>query len=184
MTRVALLLGLAALRMLAGNDEFAPLFNGRDLEGWTGDSRHWSVLGGVLVGRSDGESAQALMVSGRQYGDFELRLDMRVNRGAARVQMRGPGAGPLGVALEIGTRVVRWMSNGSEALVAFPAKAGLWDEYRVIVKGSEFQFVQNGVPCPFMLASPHVAASGKLGLVLPAGERSEVEVRNVRIRAL
>src|SRR5690625_215335 len=34
----------------AGNEEgFEPLFNGRDLTGWDGDDRFWSVQDGIIV---------------------------------------------------------------------------------------------------------------------------------------
>jgi hypothetical protein len=32
--------------------DFTPLFNGKDLTGWDGDARFWSVQDGVIVGET------------------------------------------------------------------------------------------------------------------------------------
>src|SRR5206468_2715313 len=67
-----------------------------------GGNRHaWKLDDGVLTGRSDGSLPAVLVVSHREFGEFELRFEARVHRGAVRVKMHGPGPGPLGVALEI-----------------------------------------------------------------------------------
>ena len=40
----------------AAEDGFVPLFNGKDLSGWTGDARLWKVERGVIVGSTEGVS--------------------------------------------------------------------------------------------------------------------------------
>ena len=103
MTRAAFLLSLgsyagAAQILMTGEagDGYKSLFNGRDLGLWIGDQQRWKVERGVLTGTSGGKSASALVLGGREFGDFELRFDLRVMHGAGGVQMRGPGVGPLG----------------------------------------------------------------------------------------
>jgi hypothetical protein len=60
-----------------------PLFNGRDLSGWDGDPRLWSVRDGVIHGETTAENvAQGntfLIWQGGDVGDFELRLSFRCN---------------------------------------------------------------------------------------------------------
>jgi len=60
-----------------------PLFNGRDLAGWDGDPRLWSVRDGVIHGETTPENvAQGntfLIWQGGDVGDFELRLSFRCN---------------------------------------------------------------------------------------------------------
>ena len=60
-----------------------PLFNGRDLAGWDGDPRLWSVRDGVIHGETTPENvAQGntfLIWQGGEVGDFELRLSFRCN---------------------------------------------------------------------------------------------------------
>jgi len=66
----------------AGNEEgFEPLFNGRDLTGWDGDDRFWSVQDGVIVGETSpdnlSEANTFLIWEGGEPGNFETRFDYR-----------------------------------------------------------------------------------------------------------
>lgn len=59
------------------------LFNGRDLAGWDGDPRLWSVRDGVIHGETTPENAATgntfLIWQGGIVRDFELRLSFRCN---------------------------------------------------------------------------------------------------------
>jgi hypothetical protein len=59
------------------------LFNGKDLTGWDGDARLWSVKDGVIHGETTKEVAAKgntfLILKGQSFGDFELRLAFRCN---------------------------------------------------------------------------------------------------------
>jgi len=59
------------------------LFNGKDLTGWDGDPRLWSVRDGVIHGETTPENVAAgntfLIWQGGNVGDFELRLSFRCN---------------------------------------------------------------------------------------------------------
>jgi hypothetical protein len=59
------------------------LFNGKDLTGWDGDPRLWSVKDGVIHGQTTKEAAAKgntfLILKDRKFGDFELRLTFRCN---------------------------------------------------------------------------------------------------------
>lgn len=59
------------------------LFNGKDLEGWDGDSRLWSVRDGIIHGETTPENVADgntfLIWQGGDVGDFELRLSFRCN---------------------------------------------------------------------------------------------------------
>src|SRR5262245_61451921 len=58
------------------------LFNGRDLDGWDGDPRLWSVKDGVIRGESTPEKHQKentfLVWKGGEISDFDLRLSFRI----------------------------------------------------------------------------------------------------------
>ncbi len=63
--------------------EWQALFNGKDLAGWSGDSRLWRVENGVLIGETDdaGRKIDAnsfLVWQGGEPGDFELEFQARV----------------------------------------------------------------------------------------------------------
>jgi len=59
------------------------LFNGKDLTGWDGDSRLWSVKDGVIHGETTSDikanGNTFLVCQGGQFKDFELRLSFRCN---------------------------------------------------------------------------------------------------------
>lgn len=74
-----LLLTLAA-SVLAADDGFRPLFNGRDLQGWDADPALWRVVDGVIVGTSEpGKPAtNSFLIWNGTLRDFELRVSIRV----------------------------------------------------------------------------------------------------------
>lgn len=59
------------------------LFNGKDLAGWDGDPRLWSVKDGVIHGETTPENAAKgntfLVLKDRKFSDFDLRLSFRCN---------------------------------------------------------------------------------------------------------
>src|SRR5437763_286916 len=59
------------------------LFNGKDLTGWDGDPRLWSVRDGVLRGETTAENPASgntfIIWKGGTLRDFELRLTFRMN---------------------------------------------------------------------------------------------------------
>lgn len=59
------------------DEGFSPLFNGRDLDGWTplGDP-NWTVEGGVL---SADKGAMSFLVSRDSFRDFDLRAELWVS---------------------------------------------------------------------------------------------------------
>lgn len=63
--------------------EMKPLFNGKDLTGWDGDPRLWSVKDGVIHGETTAENAAKgntfLIWQGGAAKDFDLRLSFRCN---------------------------------------------------------------------------------------------------------
>src|SRR3954469_5949783 len=101
MTRLAFLVPpLAALLVLVpgpappddkpSDEGFTPIFNGKDLTGWkvsakTGHSRtskntsggKWVVEDGALVGSQDVPGNGGIIITEKQYGDFEVALEMK-----------------------------------------------------------------------------------------------------------
>ncbi len=63
--------------------EFQPLFNGKDLSGWDGDPRLWSVQDGVIRGETTTEKVAKgntfLVWKGEPIRDFAIRLTFRCN---------------------------------------------------------------------------------------------------------
>ena len=67
----------------AESAEMRQLFNGKDLSGWDGDTRLWSVKDGVIHGETTAENPAAgntfLIWKEGTLKDFELRLSFRCN---------------------------------------------------------------------------------------------------------
>ncbi len=82
----------------AGAEEgFTPIFNGKDLTGWDGDPRLWSVKDGVIRGQTTSENPAPhntfLIWRGGMLSDFELRLSFRIGTGNSGVQVRSQDRG-------------------------------------------------------------------------------------------
>jgi len=74
------------------SDGWNVLFNGKDLTGWDGDPRLWSVKDGVIHGETTPEKPHAGQhipgLSRRKFDDFELNLKFRIQNGNSGVQYR------------------------------------------------------------------------------------------------
>ena len=67
---------------------FRPLFNGRDLTGWHisqvnhhGNTKAWTVKDGVLMVTQDPAGNGGILLTDREYGDFEVSLEVKPDYG-------------------------------------------------------------------------------------------------------
>ncbi|MBN2452098.1 MAG: DUF1080 domain-containing protein, partial [Lentisphaeria bacterium] len=71
---------------------FVPLFNGKDLAGWDGDPRFWSVQNGVIRGETTPEKVAPgntfLIWRGGTPRNFILKIKFRIAGGNSGVQYR------------------------------------------------------------------------------------------------
>jgi len=86
-------IALFLLALPLHGQEWKQLFNGRNLDGWTGDSRLWSVKDGVLIGETDDDRRKLdansfLIWKDGQVQDFELEYKARVTGNNSGVQYR------------------------------------------------------------------------------------------------
>ena len=93
--------------MLAGAStsdaqEFRPIFNGRDLTGWDGNPKLWSVKNGVIRGETTlGSLALSntfLIWKGGKLRDFELMIKFRIHSGNSGIQYRSKKLGGWSVS--------------------------------------------------------------------------------------
>ena len=72
---------------LAAQDGFTPLFDGKSLDGWEqhGGKAKYTVEDGCIVGRSIPNTPNSFLCTKKQYGDFvlevEFKVDPRLNSG-------------------------------------------------------------------------------------------------------
>lgn len=85
-------------------DGFVSLFDGRTLDGWSGDPMFWSVKDGALRAESTKDKVVGGAIPGNTFliwkgkvRDFELKVDYRfVGNGNSGVQIRSRMSGPQG----------------------------------------------------------------------------------------
>src|SRR5439155_19410639 len=141
--------------MLATPDNAKDFFNGKDLSGWDGDAKLWSVKDGEIVGKSPGLKKNEWLRSHLLAGDFKLTLQVKLvpNGGNSGVQFRsevlpdgdikGPqadiGEGWWGKLYEEHGRGEIWKKSGEKHV-----KAGDWNEYVIEARGSKVRTWING----------------------------------------
>ena len=85
-----------------------PIFNGKDLAGWEGDPRFWSVKDGAIRGETSLKALPLgntfLIWRGGKLKDFELRIKFRIQNGNSGVQYRSQDRG-------------KWVVSGYQAEV-------------------------------------------------------------------
>ncbi len=86
------LFGLFAVPALADDDAFESIFNGKDLTGWDGDPRFWSVADGVIRGQTTAENPTQgntfAVWRGERLKNFVLKIKYRLETGNSGVQYR------------------------------------------------------------------------------------------------
>jgi hypothetical protein len=100
------LLVLAAAAPLHAEEEFVELFNGKNLDGWKGDEKVWTVEEGFLTGKSpeaeeDKLKANTFAIWDGEVGDFELVAEFRLtgdnNSGVQYRAQPNPKNGPYSI---------------------------------------------------------------------------------------
>jgi putative membrane-bound dehydrogenase-like protein len=182
----------AQVPMLATKDNASLLFNGRDLTGWTGDSRFWSVEDGEIVGRSPGIDHNTFLVSDLTAEDFRLELDLKLvkNVGNSGIQFRSEpidsfeelrgyqadvGVGWWGKLYEENGRTLLWDKSGEGHV-----KNGEWNHYVIEAIGSRVRTWINGQLC-VDLDDPDGKRRGVFALQLHSGDPTEVRFRNLKL---
>lgn len=166
----------ASLMLVATVDaQSVELFNGKDLSGWKrrGGAAKYSVEGGEIVGRSVPNTSNTFLTTEKEYGDFELELDFKIddpefNSGVqirSHVRPEGNGERVYGYQVEIDPRKDRrwtagiyfeagdehrkdgWLNDLSKNEAARNAfKLGEWNHLKIVARGPHIQTWLNGVP--------------------------------------
>ncbi len=91
LSAVVLIVPLTALAPMARADDTSEFFNGKDLTGWEGLEKYWSVKDGALVGYTpEDPKHNTFLCSKKKYKDFELSFKVRMKNGVGNsgVQIR------------------------------------------------------------------------------------------------
>ena len=210
-TRLLCVLALAGVGFAEGGgqtagDDFVPLVNGRDLDGWTVENTsagNFTIDDGVL--RVEGP--EGWLRSSEQYGDFSLRVEVRFlsTDADSGVFLRAPGPasqvfirGWPANAYQVQVRDMSvnrttnpyWIANlyrhrvpagetryDAEAALEAARPTGEWQLIEIEAVGSRVTAALNGVPV--LDARDIVNPRGHLGI---QGETGTLEFRRIDVR--
>ena len=193
-------LALAAGAARAADDSgFKPLFNGKDLTGWITpeDKDLFVVEEGEIVGRSkEGQlKKNEFLVVAKPYGDFALRVKVKLRNHNSGIQFRskraddGAVSGPQADAAD-GYWGLLYEERGRGILEQYPpekaeaiVKKGDWNAYVITAKGDHVTVEINGTKV-IDRTDPKFDKSGVIGLQLHAGPPMEVRFKDIEIQDL
>ncbi len=100
---------------------FESIFDGTSLKGWDGDPAFWKAENGALTGASTAENAVKentfVIYQGGELGDFELKLEYRMNSTNSGIQFRSSRVPPGGEGR--GAVTGKWVLKGYQADIDF-----------------------------------------------------------------
>jgi len=187
----------------AGDEQgFVPLFNGRDLTGWEGDTKLWIVADGMLIGRSAGINYNDFLTTAKTYRDFILRFQVRLleNKGNSGVQFRSQRVPPpshevSGYQADISagwwgklydeSRRNRVLAAPPQDVVDQALKPTDWNDYEIQAVGDKVILRLNGVTTvEYTETDAGIAREGIIATQIHSGGPMEIQFKNLRIKEL
>ena len=173
-----------------------PLFNGKDLSGWVNHGEEkWFVENGILVGASGSAKGYGYLATDREYYDFILRLEFRLeNDGNSGVFFRSklngtdikgwqvevaPPGNNTGAVYESGGR--GWLNeipDNRENIL----NPGVWNDLVICVKGNHVQSWLNGESMTDLFDDAVGKGNGVIALQVHSGGSVAVEWRNIFLK--
>ena len=199
------LAGDTETRATAADAGFEPIFNGKDLTGWEGDTKLWSAENGEIVGKSPGIKQNEFLATKERYGDFILKFKFRIvntsgqaNSGMQFRSERVPNSSELsGYQADVGQDYWGCLYDESrrKKVLVKPPKEALdkvlkqddWNEYVITCKGDHITLELNGLKTvDYTEPEPadKIARSGLLALQIHAGGPMEVHAKDIVLKKL
>lgn len=183
------------------DEGFAPIFDGKSLDGWEGNKELWKVDGAAIVGDSAGIKHNEFLATKKEYGDFELRLEFRLKDGVGNsgIQFRSArvpeNTEVSGYQADIGEKYWGCLydeSRRNKVLVQAPEKElekvlkrDGWNSYVIRAEGDHVTLSINGLKTvDYHEPDKEIARKGIIALQVHSGPAIQVEFRNLRIREL
>jgi hypothetical protein len=182
-----------------------PLFDGKTLDGWEGDTSVWRVEDGQIVAGSlaTRQEKNDFLATTERFGNFELRLKVRlegsegfINSGIQFRSERVPsshemigyqadfGAGYDG-ALYDESRRNRVLARPEPNVLRQALKPGGWNEYTIRAEGGHIQLWLNGVQTvDYTEPDEGLPAAGRIGLQIHGNGVLEVRFKDLEIERL
>jgi hypothetical protein len=194
---VALMACMAGFAV-AGEPEWKPLWNGKDLTGWHPIGKgEWKIEGDQIVGRHDrAEKEYSHLVTDAVYGDFEVRFKFKSVAGNSGLYFRideDPKAfsGVRGFQAEIDPKVDvgglyetngrSWVVKPTGEQVASWFKPGEWNEMTVSANGPRVKVTINGKTTA-EIDDPQGRKQGRFALQVHGGQECLVYFKDLEIK--
>lgn len=203
------LLVIAILSMLTFNlsaqDNWRPIFNGKNLKGWTkmNGTADYKVKDGVITGTSKSDTPNTFLVYNEDFSDFILEFDFKVDDGLnSGVQFRSASDPSYrdgrvhGYQYEIDPSERAWSGGVYDearegwlySIICPASKAafrnGEWNHARVEAVGNRIRTWLNGVPCANLLddkSSHGFIALQVHAIYNPEMEGKQISWKNIRV---
>ena len=194
------------------SDGFVPLFNGKDLAGWTPSGLpKWSWANGRLLGSPAPGGDAGILMTEAEYDDFELELQYRIGAGAGsglflRADINGPVSGAQQMEVQIiddefpqyanlpATSKTGSVFGTFARKVDPPFKKNDWNAMRVVLVKRQIQVWVNGIQTidADLDSAPArdnytkfpglLRTTGRIGL--QQNQKSDVEFRDLKVKRL
>jgi len=207
---LAIFASLMMCMTVVAEDGWSDLFNGKDLSGWTqrNGTAKYEVKDGTIVGHTNEGSPNSFLCSNKEYGDFELEFEVKVDKGLnSGVQIRsqtketptgrvnGPQVeiewGPAEAGYIYGEATGRgWLTPKERLKPHDHFKNEGWNKFRVVAKGDRIQTWINGEPIEDLTDAPiyETHAKGFIGLQVHGIKKGsgpfQVAWKNIRLKEL
>jgi hypothetical protein len=182
---------------------FEPLFDGKQLSEWNGDSTVFRVDNDSIVGGQLQEKIphNFFLATTEEFSDFELQLDFRLmgsdtNAGVQLRSKRIPDHHEMiGYQADLGQNYWGALYDESRRnkILAAPSKAELakvlkptdWNRYRILCEGRRIQLWINDFPTvDYVETDESIEQSGQIALQIHSGPPGEAHYRNIRIKRI
>lgn len=174
-----------------GKSETIKLFNGKDLTGWTGNEKLWSVKDGAIVGHNtEPVPVSTYLTTDRKFTDFRLLATVKLgdlSEMHSGIAMWGRTAPEHGDKYTFAGHLVMFPSgwgfydlfgrNGLPVDGGPAKKVGKqhdWNELEILARGNRIQLVANGVKvADWTDPSPKAMYEGPIGLQLHSNPKPQ-----------
>lgn len=180
-----------------GERETIQLFNGKDLTGWKGHKKYWSVKDGAIVGKNtDPIGVSTYLLTEREFSDFRLVFDFKLAESEMHsgIAMWGRIAPDRGDPFTYAGHLVMFPTNygfwdlygrsgiHQNAAIAKPVgKQHDWNHMEILAQGNRIRFVLNGtLISDWREPKPERIMTAPLGLQLHSNKvPQEVQFKNL-----
>ncbi len=182
-----------------GKREVVEIFNGKDLHGWVGHFKYWSVKDGVIIGKNTAEiPVSTYLLTEKSYSDFRLTFDFKLAESEMHsgIAMWGRVASEQNDPATYAGHLVMFPSDHgfydlygrtgihqNNEIAKTVSKQHDWNSYEILAQGNRIRFVINGkLVSDWREPEPDRIKAAPIGLQLHSNTvPQEVQFKNLKL---